>query len=282
LRVKVIKVKEALIPSGLPDIDWAFNPYVGCQHGCIYCYGREYVSDREVARYWGEVVGVKENVVDLLKHEVKHKKLGVVGVGTITDAYQPLELEYELTKSSLNVLLSSDFKVSIQTKSDLILRDRELLSKYGNRVDVGVTITTMNEEIAKLLEPGAPPPSRRVRVLEELSESDISTWVFLGPIVPGLTDDINTIREVVEVAANTNSELYYDKLRVKNFMLMPDHPLYRAARRALRYRWGRLFKVITEICRKYGVRCGFGLDYSASVSGESRGVISLDEFAKKH
>jgi len=281
LKVKIIRVKEVLTPSGLPDIDWAFNPYVGCLHGCVYCYGRDYTRDKEVARYWGEVVCIKENAVNLLRREVKRKKLGVVGVGTITDAYQPIELEYELTKSSLKVLLSSGFSISIQTKSDLILRDKELLSKYRSRVDVGVTITTMNESIAKLLEPNAPPPSRRAMVLDELSRLGISTWVFLGPIVPGFTDDLNTIREVVEVAASTNSELYYDKLRVKNFMLTHDHPLHQAARKALRYKWRKLFKVITDVCRRYNIKCGIGLDYSKSGNEETRTVVGLDEFAKK-
>jgi len=281
LRIKVVRVKEALTPSGLPDIDWALNPYVGCSHACTYCYGRTYARDEEVASSWGEVVAVKENIVSLLRYEVRRKKLGVVGVGTVTDAYQPIELDYELTKNSLKILLGSGFSVSIQTKSDLVLRDKELLSKYKSRVDVGVTITTMNSDIAKFLEPNAPSPKARARVLEQLSSLGISTWVFLGPIVPGYTDDLKGIREVIEVAANTRSALYYDKLRVKDFMLKPEHPLYHAAKKALRYRWGDLFKIITDLCRRYGVRCSLGLDYSESGSGEAKSVVRLDEFAKK-
>ncbi len=281
MRIKVVKVKEALTPSGLPDIDWAFNPYIGCSHACMYCYGRDYTRDEEVARSWGEVVAVKENIVSLLRYEVRRKKLGVVGVGTVTDAYQPIELDYELTKNSLKILLGSGFSASIQTKSDLVLRDKELLSKYRSRVDVGVTITTMNSDVAKFLEPNAPSPKARARALEQLSSLGISTWVFLGPIVPGYTDDLESIKEVVEVAASTKSILYYDKLRAKDFMLKPEHPLYHAARKALKYRWGELFKLITDLCRRYGVKCFPGLDYSRSGNGEARSVMKLDEFAKK-
>ena len=281
LKIKVVRVKEALTPSGLPDIDWALNPYVGCSHSCIYCYGRVYTKDEEVASAWGEVVAVKENIINLLRYEVKRKKSGVVGVGTVTDAYQPVELQYELTRSSLNILLNSGYSVSIQTKSDNILRDKDILINYRNRVDVGVTITTLNEDAAKFLEPGAPAPRARVRVLEQLSASGISTWVFLGPVVPGYTDDLESIKEVVEVAASTNSALYYDKLRVKDFMLTPTHPLYSAARRALKYRWRDLFELITKLCKRYGVKCSLGFDYSSSGAGEVKSIVKLDKFAKK-
>lgn len=281
MKVKVIRVKEALTRSGLPDIVWALNPYIGCSHACLYCYGRSYVKDEEIANSWGEVVAVKENLVDLLRYEVRKKKLGVVGVGTVTDPYQPIESDYELTREALKVLLGTGFSVSIQTKSDLILRDKYLLSKYLRRVDVGVTITTMNTDVAKVLEPNAPSPKARAKVLEELSSLGISTWVFLGPIVPEYTDDLKSIEEVVEVAAATNSVLYYDKLRVKEFMLKPTYPLYPIAKEALRYRWREVFDLIIRLCKRYGVECRPGLEYGELGNEPSKYSVKLDYFAKR-
>lgn len=266
MRVKVVRVRDALTPSGLPDIDWALNPYLGCYHSCIYCYGRLYVKDAEVASSWGDIVVVKENVVDALRRGVRSRRSGVVGVGTITDAYQPVEARYGLTRRSLEVLLSSGFRVSIQTKSTLVLRDADLLSRYRGRVDVGFTITTMDRGIASFLEPRAPPPRARADALARLRELGIDTWVFLGPIVPEVTDSLELIEEVVEVAEAANSPMYYDKLRVKGFMLSPDHPLYPHAVKALRYRWRNLFTSIESICRKHGVRCGFGFSYGSAPS----------------
>ena len=86
-----IKVKQALSRSGLPDIDYALNPYAGCYHGCIYCYARAYTRYKDAAQNWGQVIYIKENIVDVLRKEVRRKKKGIVGISTITDPYQPIE-----------------------------------------------------------------------------------------------------------------------------------------------------------------------------------------------
>ena len=276
MKVKFVNVREALTPSGLPDVDWAFNPYVGCAHACVYCYGRCYTRDKEVAGRWGEVVAVKSNVIGLLKREVRRKR-GVVGVGTVTDPYQPLEAAHGLTREGLRVLIGGGLEVSLQTKSDLVLRDLDLLLEAPERVDVGVTVTTLDEGLAGLLEPNAPSPKARVRALERLSGSGVRTWVFLGPIVPGYNDDLASIRAVVEMAASTGSALYYDKLRVKRFMLAPAHPLREAAERARSYRWGELFRRIEDLCRSMGVKCALGLDYGRSREVRE-GSARLDSF----
>jgi len=247
------RARSALSRSGLPDLDYALNPYVGCAHGCVYCYAREYVRDAKVAREWGRVVVVKENVADLLRREVSKLRRGVVGVSTITDPYQPVERELELTRKCLKVLLEAGFKVSVQTKSSLVERDLDLFEKHLHLVDVGFTITTLDEGAAKVLEPGAPPPRERARALERIASKGVETWVFLGPVVPGFNDSPESLEAVVELAASTGSALYVDKLRVKPFML-EGTPLQREiAKRAERYDWAKLFELAKSLCKKHGV-----------------------------
>ncbi len=253
-----VRVSEALVKSGLYDIDYALNPYAGCEHGCRYCYARAYTRYREAAENWGQVVYIKENIVEVLEREVVRKKRGVVGVSTITDPYQPIERTESLTRACLEVLLRAGFQVSIQTKSDLVLRDLDLLSEHRDLVDVGFTITTMDREVASVIEPGAPPPEARARALREVVESGIETWVFLGPIMCGVNDSENSIRRVIELAAETGSTLYYDYLRLRAGVaealaeLKSEYP--HAARFARRW-WQSVEENIRKLCSELGVKC---------------------------
>ena len=216
-----IRVGSALSRSGLPDIDYALNPYVGCAHGCAYCYARTYTRDPEVVRSWGRLVRIKVNLLEALLRDVGRLKPGVVGVATITDPYQPVEASEQLTRRSLTILLRSGFRVDIQTKSPLVLRDIDILRGWGGRVEVGLTITTLDDTLAAVIEPGAPPPTERASALRELSAAGISTWVFLGPIIPEVNDAPESIAEVVKLARETGSQLIYDHLRLKPQMIGP-------------------------------------------------------------
>ena len=266
--VREVRVRRALTRSGLPDIDYALNPYIGCSHGCIYCYARLYTDRAEVRERWGEVVLVKVNLVELLRREATSVR-GVVGVGTVTDPYQPVEKEYGLTRESLRVLLRRGLRASIQTKSGLVARDKDILVEYRGSVDVGFTITTLDERVARWLEPGAPPPRERVRALEGLSSEGIRTWVFYGPVIPGVNDGDDVVEGLLKLAASTGSVLYYDSLHVKPFMLTPSHPLREAALSARRYNWGRFWRRLRESCEKFGVICreGFTGDAVANRGG---------------
>lgn len=262
----LLKVRQALVPSGLPDLDYALNPYVGCGHGCIYCYAREYVRDKMIASNWGRIVVVKENLIDVLRGEVSRLRRGVVGLATVTDPYQQVEREYGLSRAVLEILLPKCFNVSIQTKSDLVLRDLDLLEKWSGKVDVGFTITTLDDATARAVEPRAPPPSRRAWALERIASRGIETWVFVGPVIPGLTDDPDVLRDVVELAASTGSTLYYDKLRVKKFMYREQGLVKELALKAKSYRWSEVFNRIERLCKKYGVKYKPGFEYSTSES----------------
>jgi len=256
VKVDFIEAKEALSKSNLPDLDYTLNPYFGCEHSCIYCYAREYTPNKEVSENWGKIVKVKKNLIDLLNVEVKKKKKGVVGLSTITDPYQPIKKELELSRKSLEILLKSGFKVSIQTKSDLVLRDLDILIEFKDLVDVGLTITFLDEDIAKKFEINAPEPERRINALYRLSENGIKTWVFYGPIIPRVNDDLETIKGLVKIAKETNSVFYYDKLRIKKFMLKSNNPLIKGMINSSKnYDWKNLYKKIEEICKENNVKC---------------------------
>lgn len=242
------RVRRALSKSNLPGVDYTVNPYIGCAHGCVYCYARLY-SPSDVRERWGEVVVVKENIDKL--REIRRKVDGRVVLSTITDPYQPIENKERLTRKILQILLNSGCRVGIQTKSNLVLRDIDLLAQNTEMVDVGFTITTTDEKLAAKIEPNAPLPVKRVKALEKLSSEGIKTWIFLGPIIPGVDED--EIAGIVDIARATGSTLYYDRFRVKGFMR--EGVVRELAEKARGINWRDMEKRIQEICKKRGVNC---------------------------
>jgi len=210
-----ISCKTALGESRLPGYDYCLNPYVGCSHACVYCYARSYALRRGRTDAWGSYVDVKANIVDVLAKEVMRSlRRGVVGISTLTDAYQAIESTRCLTGRCLGILLGSGFKVAIQTKSDLVLRDIEVLAKHPDDVTIGVTITTLDSELSRLIEPGASNPGRRAEVLSRMSEAGLGTWIFIGPILPDITDD--GLGDILDVAQSLKvGEVLFDRLNMR-------------------------------------------------------------------
>jgi DNA repair photolyase len=259
-----VSCKTALSPSGLPGLNYSLNPYVGCAHGCLYCYSPATLRDRDLIENWGKILRAKVNIAEVLEREVRRKKRGTVGVSTVCDPYQPLEAELGLTRKCLEVLSSHEFDVCIQTKSDLVLRDVDLIRPQG--FEVGVTIITTGTDLARKLEPGAPPPEARVRVLEEFSSRGVPTWIFLGPIFPEINDVEDGLRQIVEIASRTRSEILYDKLNLKPGVLDRLSPVLEALRPGLAGRlpnlvakgsdwWRRTRATVESICEDLGVKC---------------------------
>jgi len=207
--IKEIKVKTALSPSQLPGLDYALNPYRGCAHACVYCYAPSVIHWDKGK--WGELVEVKVNLPRILSKELRITKKGVVGLGTVTDPYQPVEKKYEITRRCLELLLMHDFPVCIQTKSSLVLRDIDLLKKFSN-IEVGVTLTALDDSVRERMEPGASGVEERLRALEELSRNRINTWVFLGPVMPYTTDVEALVDAIAEVKPKY---VLVDRLRLK-------------------------------------------------------------------
>jgi DNA repair photolyase len=198
-KVKEVKAKSILNKSKI--FDYCLNPYTGCQINCAYCYARlfmrRYSGHREA---WGEFVDVKVNAAEILKKQLDKAKRGTVWISSVCDPYQPLEATYALTRSCLKELARKGFPVNIQTKSKLVLRDVDLFQEF-EAIEVGFTITTDDEQVATLFEPGATPVEERVRALEKIHSSGIKTFAFVGPLLPGnpekliesLEDKVDTV-----------------------------------------------------------------------------------------
>lgn len=183
LKVQEKKVKSILSKSGIPGVDYCVNPYVGCSHGCRYCYAtfmKRFTGHREP---WGSFVDVKINAAEVLSRQMKTAKSGHVMISSVTDPYQSLEEKYRLTRQCLEVLLPHQFSIGILTKSPLVLRDLDLLKRF-KEAEVGFTITTDDEETKKIFEPHAPPIEARVLALKTLYEQGIKTYAFIGPALP--------------------------------------------------------------------------------------------------
>jgi len=215
LAIAEVTCRTALGESRLPGYDYCLNPYVGCGHACVYCYARSYALRRGRVDAWGSYVDVKANIVDVLAKEVRRSlSRGVVGISTLTDAYQAIESTRCFTKRCLGILLGSGFKVAIQTKSDLVLRDIEVLAEHPGDVTIGVTITTLDSDLSRRIEPGASEPGRRLEVISRMREVGLGTWVFIGPILPDLTDD--GLLDILDVAQSLKvEEVLFDRLNMR-------------------------------------------------------------------
>ncbi len=214
LEVRLVECKSAISPSRLPGLDWAINPYRGCAHACRYCYAQD-VTRFEMGREWGSVVEAKTNIVSRLKKELEKGATGVYGIGTVTDPYQPAEKEYELTRGCLVQLKRAKARVSILTKSDLVLRDSDILSDWDGS-EVGVSIGCPHDEVASYTEPGACPPSRRFAALARLSEAGIASYLMAAPILPGIGDSREALEDLVQRAADAGvSRIIWDVFNPK-------------------------------------------------------------------
>lgn len=212
--VKHVKCRTALSVSKLPGLDWALNPYRGCAHGCLYCYVQD-VTGFALDRPWGSVVEAKVNIAHQLKVELEKGVDGVVGVGTVTDPYQPAEKELEITRNCLSILKRYGSRVSILTKSDLVTRDLDILKGWEG-AEVGISIGCPDDAIASTLEPGAPPPSRRFDALARLTEAGVDTYLMAAPIVPSASGSDGVLKELVQKAAGAGvRRIMWDGLNPK-------------------------------------------------------------------
>lgn len=192
--------------QGMP-FSWSLNPYRGCTHGCHYCYARAthaFYGMNAGDDFSGRIV-VKTNFAAVLRRELTRPGWGRerVAIGTATDAYQPCEGRYRITRGVLAALRDSRTPCHITTKSTLVLRDLDLLVDLQRvaGATVSFTVTTLDSGLWRLIEPGTPHPRQRLRVLRRLAEAGIPCGVFLAPILPGITDSAASIDAVAAAAA---------------------------------------------------------------------------------
>ncbi|NSW94529.1 MAG: radical SAM protein [Bacteroidales bacterium] len=176
--------KSKTILSTSKIYDYVINPYVGCQHGCSYCYARFIKKFTGHTEPWGKFVDVRINAADLLIKEIRKKKRGSVWVSGLCDPYQPLEKKYEITRKCLKILTDNQWPVTIQTRSPLVLRDIDIIKSSPN-IEAGLSITTADDAIRKLFEPNAPSVGERINTLETLHCEGIRTYAMIAPLLSG-------------------------------------------------------------------------------------------------
>jgi DNA repair photolyase len=190
---------------------WTINPYRGCEFACKYCYARythEFMEMRDGLEFEQKIY-VKQHTADLLRRDLRRVKAGEsIALGTATDPYQPAERRYEVTRGILEEFARHrGFELGIVTKSNLIVRDLDLLRDISrnNALSVHVTVTTLNPELARILEPRAPRPDLRLDAVRELSAAGIDVGLSCSPVLPGITDSPSDLEALVREAANAGA-----------------------------------------------------------------------------
>ncbi len=210
--MKFIQAKSILSKSNSGNswfgTDYNMNLYRGCCHGCIYCDSR---SDCYGIENFDQVRG-KENALQLLEKELSRKKQkGVVGIGAMSDTYNPFERDYMQTREALKLIEKTGFGVAIDTKSDLILRDLDLLQKINskNNVILKFTITTPHDELSQIIEPNVCVSSKRLAAIKECSDHGLFAGILMTPVLPFITDKEEDIKELVRLAALHHARFVY-------------------------------------------------------------------------
>jgi DNA repair photolyase len=186
---------------------WTINPYRGCEFACRYCYARythEFMEMRDGADFEQKIY-VKQHAAELLRRELRQVKRGeAIALGTATDPYQPAERRCEVTRGLLEEFARHrGFEVGIVTKSNLIVRDIDVLREVSrsNTLSIHITVTTLNVELARILEPRAPRPDLRMDAVRQLSEAGLTVGVSCSPVLPCITDSPADLEAVVRAAA---------------------------------------------------------------------------------
>ena len=202
-------------------ITYNMNLYRGCSHGCIYC------DTRSTCYGIGDIsrIRIKENAVALLEKELSGKKgpKATIGTGSMNDPYMPCEKRHRLTRSALEIISMHRFPVHVITKSGLVARDKDILSEISGKsyAAVSFTVTTSDDTLARITEPGATPPSLRFNAMEKLASAGIYTGVTMMPILPFINDRPENITEIMRMAASSGASyvlpMFGVTLRDKHF-----------------------------------------------------------------
>lgn len=255
---------------------WTINPYRGCEFACKYCYARythEFMEMRDGMDFERKIYA-KQHTANLLRQELKKVRPGQdIAIGTATDPYQPAERRFEVTLAILEeISLHSDLDIGIVTKSNLVLRDVDLLREVSkkNRIVVNVTITTLNTELARMLEPRAPRPDLRMDAMHKLNQAGIEAGVICAPVLPGITDSPRDLEALVRATAEAGGKyIYANSLFLKpcsaavfmpflekEFPHLVESYRQRFAEKAFlspAYR-KRLSELMAQLRKKYGIR----------------------------
>jgi DNA repair photolyase len=204
--------KSILNKSGISGVDYAINPYIGCTHGCVYCYARFMTRWYHQREEWGTFVDVKKNAVECFHKEAPKKSRGIILLSSVTDPYQPVERKEKITRDILKGLNEYFFPVQILTKSSLVIRDIDIISELIE-AEVGLTITSYSEKIRKIFEPHASPVEKRIKALEKCNDVGIATYAFLGPLLPYLSE--KDLDKLLNSLSDRVGRIIVDRLNIK-------------------------------------------------------------------
>ncbi len=208
LKIKEIQAKSIIVKSGL-DVAYVINPYVGCHHSCLYCYARFMKRFTDHHEPWGKFLDVKINAAKLIPQNTKKYKNSSIMISSVTDPYQPAERKYKLMKGILENLIPLQPNLTVLTKSDLIIRDIDLLKKFKKCI-AGVSLSLLDDSIRKQVEPLASSIKKRINAVKELKQAGIQTFIFISPMFPKLTN----WKEIVEKTKNFVNEYWFENLNL--------------------------------------------------------------------
>lgn len=213
MKTQKISCKSILSESGIYSVDYSINPYIGCQHGCHYCYATYMKKFTNHQEPWGEFVDIKTNAPEQLTKDIRKARDGnQILLSSVTDPYQPIEKETELTRKILKKLKNTFYDINILTKGNLIQRDFDLIKEFGDKITVGFTINFLDESDREVWEPRASPIKERTRLIKKLSEVGVDTYVHVGPYLEDITD-LEAIARELDSFVN---EIQIENLNLQN------------------------------------------------------------------
>ena len=263
--IKETVSKNIITKSKLPDTDYVINNYVGCNHGCIYCYAEFMKRFTNHTEKWGEFLDVKkfneEKFVKYLKKIYSDKK---ILMSSVTDPYNPYEIKYKSTRNILKLFIQANnehIHLEILTKSLLIFRDIDLLKKIKN-ITVGISLNTLNDNLRRQIEPCAGSIKSRIEILKKLKGENIPVYLFISPIFPMLTQ----LEEIIATCKDTVDFIYFENLnlrgRYKKIILdfiSKNFPKYNQLYQDIYTKnkkeyWYLLMEDINRLCKIYDIK----------------------------
>ncbi|MBN1803361.1 MAG: radical SAM protein [Candidatus Lokiarchaeota archaeon] len=257
MKINIKEAKSIITKSNIPSIDFVINPYVGCQHGCIYCYAEFMIRfTGHKGEKWGEFLDIKQ--CDLSKiNPHKYDRTSIL-FSSVTDPYLPLEKKYGNTRKILKSLIGTSAEVEILTKSKLVTRDIDLFKQFDN-ISIGISISTLDEPFSRIVEPKASKPLDRLDAIKEIHDRGLKTYLFISPFFPGITD----YRAIIENTLDHTDHYMFENLNFRphnipriNAMIKKYYPqlisLYQELQRNHSY-WELLEEEIINFCEKKGI-----------------------------
>lgn len=202
------RVKDYLNKTKLKHLDYVINPYVGCPNKCLYCYAAYMSSFSKHSEEWGEFIDIKRTSKKINIYKIKDKK---VMISTVTDPYNSFEEKYKTTRMIMEQLAKSEAYITIVTKSKLVLRDIDLFKKMKH-VEIALSISLLDENLKKKIEPHSSSIKERLETLKGLKQNGIKTIVFISPVIPEITD----FKQIIEATKDYTDEYWFDRLNLRS------------------------------------------------------------------